>query len=131
MDDNKLQYASAGFERFGHLEERIFQTVEEIKAIRGETEGLRGENSRLNEQVNEKIRENETLRGDIDRLTAQAAEERERLHGENNGLQQQIADMRQNETEMLEALALFEKEREELRNRVEKALTLMESLNTH
>ena len=129
MDDTKLQWTPAGLEQFSHLEDRIFRTVEEIKAIRGEAEDLRGENSRLNEQVNERIRENEALRGDIDRLTAQAAEEREKLFAENDGLRQQVATMRQAETETLEMLAQFEKEREELRNRVENTLKLLESLD--
>ena len=128
MDDTKLQWSPAGFERFSHLEEKIFQAVEEIKAIREKIETLRGENSRLNEQLNEKIAENEAFRGEIDRLT-QIAGEYEKLRCENDGLQKQIATMRQTENETLDLLAQFEKEREELRDRVEKTLTLLASLD--
>ena len=125
MDDNdtKQQQASTGLERFSHLENRIFQAVEEIKAIRKENEALRGENSRLNER----IRENEALREEIGRLTAQAAEEREKLYGENEDLRQKIA---QSESDAMEMLTQFEKEREELRSRVENTLTLLASLDT-
>jgi hypothetical protein len=34
MDDNKLQWAPTGLEWFSRLEDKIFQTVEEIKSIR-------------------------------------------------------------------------------------------------
>jgi len=128
MTDTKLQWSPTGLERFSHLENRILHAVEEIRAIRRETEALRGENGRLNEQVNEKIRETEALRGEIGRLT-QSAGEYEKLRGENDGLRQQVETMRQTETETLDLLAQFEKEREELRDRVEKTLTLLASLD--
>ena len=128
MDDTKQQWMTAGLERFSRLEDTIFQTVEEIKALRKENEALRSENSRLNEQANEQSRDNEALRGEIDRLT-QIAVEYEKQLGENDGLQQQIATMRQSENEMLEELAQFEREREELRERVEKLLSLVVSLD--
>lgn len=117
-----------GLERFGQLEEKIFQTVEEIKAIRREAEDLRGENNRLNEQINEQIRSNESLRGEIDGLRQAASAEYESLSGENENLQRQLENMRQSETETLDLLAQFEREREELRDRVEKTLTLLASL---
>ena len=128
MDDNKMLWSTVGMERFSQLEDRIFHTVEEIKAIRKETEALRGENGHLNEQVNQKNNEIENLHGEIGRLT-QIAEECERLRGESNDLRQQIETLRHNETEMLDTLAQFEKEREELRGRVEKALTMIASLD--
>jgi len=131
MDENKLQWAPAGLERFSRLEEKIFQTVEEIKAIRKENDDLCTKNSLLNEQVNEQIKGNEALRCEIDRLTAQNTGEYEKLRSENNGLLQQIETMRQSETETLELLAQFEKEREELRDRVERTLTLLKSLDDH
>ena len=124
MDDNKLQWSPTGIERFSHLEDKIFQAVEEIKAIRKETQDLRAENSRLNEQ----IKENEALRGEIDRLT-QIAGEYEKMRCENDSLRQQVETMRQSETETLEMLAQFEKEREEMRDRVEKTLALLSSLD--
>jgi cell division septum initiation protein DivIVA len=131
MDDTRLQWTPDGLERFSQLEDKIFQAVEEIKAIRIE-------NSRLNEQLNEQIKGNEALRGEIDGLKRDAGEY-ERLLGENDGLRQQIETMRQSETDMLETLAQFEKEREEIlerakkereemRDRVEKSLTLLASL---
>ena len=128
MDDNKLQWSPAGLERFNQLENKIFQTVEEIRAIRAQANDLRGENSRLSELINEKTGENVALRGEIDRLT-HVAGEYEKLRGENDGLRQQVETMRQSETETLEMLAQFEKEREELRERVEKTLALMASLD--
>ena len=128
MDDNKIQWSPAGLERFNQLENKIFQTVEEIRAIRGEADYLRGENNRLNELVNEQTREGEALRGEVGRLT-QVAGEYEKLCGENDGLRLQIATLRQSETETLEMLAQFEKEREELRERVEKTLALLASLD--
>jgi len=138
MDDNKLQWSPVGLERFSHLEDKIFQAVEEIKTIRKEIQDLRAENSRLNEHSNEQTRENEALRGEIDRLT-QIAGEYENTRGENDGLRQQVETMRQSETETLDMLAQFEKEREEMRDRVkkeheemrdrvEKALALVSSL---
>ena len=128
MNDNKLQWSPAGLERFSHLENKIFQAVEEIKAIRKETQDLRAENSRFNEQSNEQIKENDELRDEIGRLT-QIAAEYEKMRGENDGLRQQVETMRQSETETLEMLAQFEKEREEMRDRVEKTLTLLSSLD--
>jgi len=128
MDDIKQHWAPVGLEQFGQLESKIFQTVEEIRAIRKEAEDLRGENSRLNEQVNERIRENETLRGEIDGLK-RTTEEYEKLCGENEGLRQQVETMRQAKNDMLDMLTQFEKERDELRDRVEKTLTLLTSLD--
>jgi len=128
MDDTKLQWAPAGLERFSHLEDRIFRVVEEIKAIRRGNETLRDENNRLIEQVNEQINENEALRGEIGRLT-QSAGEYEKLRGENDGLRQQVETMRQTETETLDMLAQFEKEREDLRDRVEKLLAIVTTLD--
>ena len=127
MEDNKLLWAPAGLEKFSQLEDKIFQAVEEIKAIRKETQDLRAENSRLNEHSSEQARENEALRGEVDRLT-QIAGEYEKIRGENDGLRQQVETMRQSETETLDMLAQFEKEREEMRDRVEKALALVSSL---
>ena len=129
MDDNKLQWMPAGLERFSHLEDKIFQAVEAIKAIRKENETLLAENSRLAEQVNEATKETEALRGEIERLTHDTGEY-EKLLGENDGLRQQIEIMRQSETETLDMLAQFEKEREEMRDRVEKTLTLLASLES-
>lgn len=128
MDDNKQQWSPAGLEVFSHLEDKIFQTIEETKAIRKENQALRDENSRLYEQSGEQTRENEALRGEIEKLT-QISMEYEKARSENYNLQQQIADMRQSETETLETLAQFEKEREELRDRATNALTLLASLD--
>ena len=128
-DNNNMQGAPVGFERFGQLEERIVQAVEEIKAIRKESEDLRDENGRLNERLDERGRENEALRDEIEKLTVRTTGEIENLRSENGGLQQQIAEMRQTESEMLDALAQFEKEREELRDRVEKTLSLLTTLD--
>jgi len=138
MDDTKLQWTPTGLERFSLLEDKIFQTVEAIKAIRKENEALLIEKSSLAEQLNETIKENETLRGEIGRLTHDTGEY-EKLLGENDSLRQQIETMRQSETESLDMLAQFEKEREELRtqlkkerdeirDRVEKTLALLPSL---
>ena len=95
MDDIKQQWMPVGLERFNHLEEKISQAVEGIKTARHEADALRGENSRLNEQLTAKTRENEAIRDEIGKLITQAAEEREKLRNENNTLQQQLAIMRQ------------------------------------
>ena len=129
MDDTKLQWASAGLERFSHLEDKIFQTIEAVRATRREAEALREENSRLNDEIKEKIREADVLGVEIGRLRQSSVEECEKLRGENESLRQQVATMRQTETETLDMLAQFEKEREELRDRVEKTLTLLASLD--
>jgi len=129
MDDIKQQWSTAGLEQFSHLEDKIFRTVEEIRTIRKETDALRSENSRLSIELNEKIRENEALREEISKLT-QGAVESEKLRGEKDSLQQQVETMRQTETETLDLLAQFEKEREELRDRVEKTLALLASLDS-
>ena len=130
MDDNKLQWMPAGLERFGLLEDKVFQAVEAIKASRKENEALLAENNRLAEQVNEATKENETLRGEIERLTHNTREY-EKLLGENEGLRQQIETMRQSETETLDMLVQFEKEREEMRNYAEKALTHLAAIETN
>jgi hypothetical protein len=89
MNDNKQQWEPKGLERFSHLEDKIFRTVEEIKTVRKDNETLRGENGRLKEQ---------------------------------------LEALRKKETEDQETLAQFQKEREELRDRVEKTLNLLASL---
>ena len=128
MDDTKQLWTPVGLERFSQLENKIFQTIEEIKTIRRETEVLRGENNDLSEKINEKNREAEALNAEIGRLS-QTAGEYEKLRVENADLRQQVATMSQSETETLDLLAQFEKEREELRNRVEKTLALLASLD--
>jgi len=125
MDENKQHWMSAGLERFKNLEDKIFQVAEEVKTTRKEAEDLRGENGRLNEQLNANIKEKEVLAGEVGKLTQECA----KLYGENDDLKKRIAVMRQTETETLEALAQFEKEREELRDRVEKTLKLLDSLD--
>jgi predicted nucleic acid-binding Zn-ribbon protein len=89
MSDNKQQWEPKGLERFSHLEDKIFRTVEEIKAVRKDNEGLRNDNGRLKEQIEE---------------------------------------LRKKEAEVQETLAQFQLEREELRDRVEKTLNLLASL---
>jgi predicted nucleic acid-binding Zn-ribbon protein len=52
----------------------------------------------------------------------------ELLRSENEQLKQQIGTLQQNESAVRESLSQFQKEREELRDRVEKALNLLSSL---
>jgi septation ring formation regulator EzrA len=89
MNDTKPQQEPSGFERFGHLEDKIFRMVEEFKAVRKDNETLRTENMQLKEQ---------------------------------------IGALRKNESVARDNLVQFQKEREELRERVEKALALLASL---
>lgn len=89
MNDAKPQQEPSGFERFGHLEDKIFRMVEEFKAVRKDNEVLRAENVQLKEQV---------------------------------------GALRKNESVARDNLVQFQKEREELRERVEKALALLASL---
>jgi uncharacterized protein (DUF3084 family) len=53
------------------------------------------------------------------------------LRAENTQLKEQIRALNENESSAQENLAQFQKEREELRTRVEKALTLLATLETH
>jgi chromosome segregation ATPase len=52
----------------------------------------------------------------------------ELLRAENEQLKEQIGTLHQNESAVRDNLAQFQKEREELRERVEKALNLLDSL---
>jgi len=54
--------------------------------------------------------------------------ENESLRAENMQLKEQIGALHKNESVARESLAQFQKEREELRERVEKALALLSSL---
>jgi septation ring formation regulator EzrA len=56
--------------------------------------------------------------------------ENEILRAENLQLKEHIGDLNKNESAARDNLAQFQKEREELRERVEKALTLIASLET-
>ncbi len=55
----------------------------------------------------------------------------ELLRAENEQLKEQIGNLHQNESAARDSLAHFQKEREELRERVEKALNLLSSLEAH
>jgi chromosome segregation ATPase len=91
MSDNKQQWEPTGLERFSHLEDKIFRTVEEIKTVRKDNETLRSDNSRLKGQIEE---------------------------------------LQKKEAETQDVLAQFQLEREELRDRVEKTLNLLASLES-
>ena len=145
MSDTKLQGASVGLERFSHLEDKIFRMIEEIKAVRrengalsdenstlkktiGEIETVHAENTRLNEQIQSQARDNEALREENSSLQEKVKEIEPLQNGIEN-LKAQVETMRQSETETLDMLAQFEKEREEMRDRVEKTLSLLSSLD--
>jgi FtsZ-binding cell division protein ZapB len=53
----------------------------------------------------------------------------ETLQSENQQLKAQVADLRNNETAVRNDLSQFHKEREELRERVEKALSLLATMD--
>jgi uncharacterized coiled-coil DUF342 family protein len=89
MNESKPQLELSGLERFGHLEDKIFRTVEEFKIVRKDNDALRTENQRLKEE---------------------------------------IGSLHKKESEARENLTQFQKEREELRERVEKALNLLATL---
>jgi FtsZ-binding cell division protein ZapB len=91
MSENKLEMELTGLERFGHLEDKIYRTVEAFKAVKRENESLRAESSRL--------------KTDLDAL-------------------------QKSEAGVRDSLAQLQKEREALRERVEKALTMLASLET-
>ena len=55
----------------------------------------------------------------------------ELLRTENEQLKEQIGALQQNGSAVRDSLAQFQKEREELRERVEKALNLLASLEVH
>jgi uncharacterized coiled-coil DUF342 family protein len=54
--------------------------------------------------------------------------ENDGLRAENQELKQEIGDLRNNESDARDNLVQFQKEREELKERVEKALSLLASL---
>jgi chromosome segregation ATPase len=89
MNDTMLKTEPSGFERFSHLEDKIFRLVEEFKTVRKENETLRTENRKLKEEIGA-------------------------LHGKEN--------------KAMEDLVQFQAEREELKERVEKALKLIATL---
>jgi septation ring formation regulator EzrA len=89
MSDSKPKWEPSGLERFSHLEDKIFRTVEEFKAVSKDNETLKAENAQLKEQMEE---------------------------------------LRTSESEARDNLVQFQKEREELRDRVEKTLTLLATL---
>jgi septation ring formation regulator EzrA len=89
MNESKPKWEPSGLERFSHLEDKIFRTVEEFKAVSKDNETLKAENARLKEQMEA---------------------------------------LRKSESEARDNLVQFQKEREELRDRVEKTLTLLATL---
>lgn len=91
MTDTMLKPEPSGFERFSHLEDKIFRLVEEFKAVRRENETLRGENQRMKEEV---------------------------------------GALRAGESKAKEDLVQFQAEREQLKERVEKALKLIATLES-
>ena len=89
MNETLLKTEPSGFERFSHLEDKIFRLVDEFKALRKENEGLRSENQNLKEEIGE-------------------------LHGRENRAEKDLVQ--------------FQAEREQLKERVEKALRLIATL---
>jgi chromosome segregation ATPase len=89
MNETMLKTEPSGFERFSHLEDKIFRLVEEFKTVR---------------------RENETLRA------------------ENQNMKEEIGQLRGSESKAKQDLVQFQSEREELKDRVEKALKLIATL---
>jgi len=87
--ETKVQWEPTGFERFAHLEDKIYRVVEAFKAVRKESDALRAENSRLKTE---------------------------------------LESLRQGEVSRNKSLAQLQKEREELRERVERALSLLAAL---
>jgi hypothetical protein len=73
--------------------------------------------SHLEDKIFRIVEEYKVVRKDNDSLRAESAK-----------LREQIATMNDNEASARETLAQFQKEREELRDRVEKALTLLATL---
>ncbi|MDR1728827.1 MAG: cell division protein ZapB [Acidobacteriota bacterium] len=144
MGDTKLQWVPAGLERFGHLEDKIFRAVEEFKALRKETASLRAENAalksaaagaeaalaengRLREQVRSLSGVGDALRAENVAL-AEKAKAVEPLQGEIADLKERLETKDQSETELLDVLAKFEKEREEMRKRMENLKSMVAAL---
>jgi len=89
MKEAMLKTEPSGFERFSHLEDKIFRLVEEFKTVRRENESLRAENKNLKKEAGE---------------------------------------LRSNENKAKEDLVQFQTEREQLKERVGKALKLIATL---
>ncbi len=79
MSDTKQQWEPSGLERFSHLEDKIFRTVEEFKAVRKDNETLRAENARLKEQMEELRLSEAEVRQNMENFQKEREELRERV----------------------------------------------------
>ncbi|MBP1594714.1 MAG: Cell division protein ZapB [Acidobacteria bacterium] len=75
MTENTSELELTGLERFSHLEDRIYRTVEAFKSIRKENETLAAENQKLKAEVDALHRE----RSADEHNLAQLQKEREAL----------------------------------------------------
>ena len=79
MNESKAQLELSGMERFGHLEDKIFRTVEEFKIVRKDNEALRAENQRLKEEIGSLHEKESTARENLTQFQKEREELRERV----------------------------------------------------
>lgn len=87
----------SGLEKFSHLEDKIYRTIEHCKALKGDKERLEGEVSQMRREVI-------ALSEEKERLEAQL----ERLYSERDTVKLKVEAM-------LDAIAVLENEAEQVR----------------
>lgn len=61
----------SGLEKFSHLEDKIYRTIELTKALRQEKEGLERELASMRREMNNALSEKERLESQIERLLSE------------------------------------------------------------
>lgn len=61
----------SGLEKFSHLEDKIYRTIELTKSLRGEKEGLEREVAATRRELGSLLDEKERLEGQVERLLSE------------------------------------------------------------
>jgi FtsZ-binding cell division protein ZapB len=61
----------SGLEKFSHLEDKIYRTIELTKTLRQEKEGLEREITSIRREVGSLLNEKERLEGQVERLLSE------------------------------------------------------------
>ena len=79
MNETLLKTETSGFERFSHLEDKIFRLVDEFKALRKENESLRTENQNLKEEIGGLLGRENKAEKDLIQFQAEREQLKERV----------------------------------------------------
>ena len=63
--------ALSGLEKFSHLEDKIYRTIELTKSLRQENEGLQKENVMMRRDIGSVLNEKERLETQVEKLLAE------------------------------------------------------------